>query len=213
MGCHACGDVPQEKDRRLGVPTLRPRLGPARHHRQADDVPEMPQRLLGPAAPDQEEGEGMTVARFADAGKMTLEEYRQRRDVIRATYGDTATERTSLFDQDLAQLYETSRWTHAELAKEEAKSEAWIERHVRFGQFLKNLHVEVLKKSLTIDSPSVGAVRSICLIRASSMRGCVASVPHSSRSGQSAAQHETPTTPQPRRSHHRSEGTPRTHPA
>lgn len=91
----------------------------------------------------------MTMAQFAEAGKMTIVEYRKRREAIRATYGDTAAERTGLFDQELARLYRTSRWTHGELAKEEGKGEKWIERHVRLGHFLENVPWDVSLKSLT----------------------------------------------------------------
>ena len=47
----------------------------------------------------------MTVVNLAAAKRMPDAEYRLKRAEIRATYGDTAQERTGSFDQELAALF------------------------------------------------------------------------------------------------------------
>ena len=53
----------------------------------------------------------MHVAEFAPAGHITEVQYTVERQRLRATYGDTATERTGAFDQELARLFFRSGWT------------------------------------------------------------------------------------------------------
>ncbi len=91
----------------------------------------------------------MNIAHFADAAKMTEVEYRQRRDAIRATYGDTATERTGSFDQELARLFFQSGWTQEQLAAIEQKSQKWVDFRVRFGRFLGLSTTVLIPKTLT----------------------------------------------------------------
>lgn len=89
------------------------------------------------------------IANFADAGKMTEAEYRHKREAIRTAYGDTATERTGIFERILARLFYESGWTQEKLATEEKKSRQWIEKNVRFGRFLAFATAVAISKSLT----------------------------------------------------------------
>jgi len=76
------------------------------------------------------------VAEFAPAGQMTEAQYTVERQRIRATYGDTATEHTGAFDQDLARLIFRSKWSDSKLAKHEGKTERWVRYRTTFGAFL-----------------------------------------------------------------------------
>jgi hypothetical protein len=91
----------------------------------------------------------MSIAQFAAAGKMTETEYRARREEIRATYGDSASERAGLFEQELARLFYQSGWTQEQLAAIESKSRKWIDFRVRFGRFLDFGTTVPIPKNLT----------------------------------------------------------------
>jgi hypothetical protein len=86
---------------------------------------------------------------FASAKRMTEAEYRLHRAEIRATHGDTATERTGSYDQVLATLFYCSGWTQEQLAGIESKSRQWIEKRVRFGRFLSVATAGAIPKNLT----------------------------------------------------------------
>jgi hypothetical protein len=94
-------------------------------------------------------GGPMQVVQFADAGKMTVAEYRQRRAELRATYGDSKQDARGLADQALAMFFDGSKWTQEELAHEEHRQQPWISRHLLFGAFLKNMPRDIIPKKLT----------------------------------------------------------------
>ena len=91
----------------------------------------------------------MGTVDFATAKRMTESEYRLKRAEIRATYGDTAAERTGAYDQSLADLLYRSGWTQEQLAKEEHKSRQWVEKNCRFGLFLDFATAVAIPKNLT----------------------------------------------------------------
>lgn len=91
----------------------------------------------------------MGIAEFAAAGRMTETAYLAARDALRATYGDTAVERTGLFDQELARLFYRSGWTQEQLATAEGKSQKWVSRRLLFGRFLGFIPTGIFPKSLT----------------------------------------------------------------
>ena len=77
----------------------------------------------------------MHVAEFAPAGHMTEAQYTVERQRLRATYGDTAKERTGAFDQELARLFFRSGWTQEQLADVEGKTQQWVAYRLRLGRF------------------------------------------------------------------------------
>jgi len=91
----------------------------------------------------------MGVADFAAAGRMTDTAYLAARAELRATYGDTAIERTGLFDQELARLFYRSGWTQEQLAAAEGKTQQWVALRLRFGRFLSFTTAVVIPKSCT----------------------------------------------------------------
>jgi hypothetical protein len=91
----------------------------------------------------------MTLVQFADAGKMTVEEYRQRRAELRATYGESHKDAGGLADQALAHLLVQAKWSQKDLASEEGKSEAWISKNLLFGHFLQEFTTVNFPRSLT----------------------------------------------------------------
>lgn len=90
-----------------------------------------------------------TIADFAAARRMTEAEYCSHRESIRATYGDSATERHGLFDQELARLFYQSGWTQEQLAATEQKSHQWVSRRLLFGRFLMFAPTGANPKNLT----------------------------------------------------------------
>jgi hypothetical protein len=50
--------------------------------------------------------------------------------------GESSTERTARWEQDLANLYYRSGWTQEALAEKEQKTQSWISRRIVFGRFL-----------------------------------------------------------------------------
>ena len=91
----------------------------------------------------------MNAIEFASAKRMTEAEYRLQRAEIRATYGDTAAERTGSFDQTLATLFYRSGWMQEQLATAEGKSTFWISKRLLFGRFLGFLSVDKIPRNLT----------------------------------------------------------------
>jgi hypothetical protein len=89
------------------------------------------------------------VIDFAAAGVMSETVYEAKRDALRATYGDTATDRLARFEQGLAQLFVESGWTQDQLALKEGKSQSWVKERVRFGRFLDFSANALLPKNLT----------------------------------------------------------------
>lgn len=89
------------------------------------------------------------VIEFASAGMMTEAEYDARREVLRAAYGDSAPERSGRFDQELARLFESSRWTQEQLALKEGKNQSWIARRLHFARFLNSMPTGIIPKNLT----------------------------------------------------------------
>jgi len=53
----------------------------------------------------------MGVADLASARQMTESAYEAERDALRAKYGDTASEHTGIFDQELSRLFNRSGWS------------------------------------------------------------------------------------------------------
>lgn len=89
------------------------------------------------------------VAQFADAGKMTEVEYDQRREAIRATYGDNAKERRALFEQALAILMSQWQLSQDRLAAKEGMSPQQVAEWQRFGHFLTDSGNTETVKNLT----------------------------------------------------------------
>lgn len=86
------------------------------------------------------------------AGHMTEAEYRERREAIRATYGDTAGERSGGFDQALCRLFDEAKnkgWSQERLGKEEKKSQRWMSYRLCFGRFLTFSTTVLIPKNLT----------------------------------------------------------------
>jgi len=89
------------------------------------------------------------IAEFVPAGQMTEAQYDAERQRIRATYGDTATERTGSFDQELARLVYRCGWPQERVGKKEGKGQKWAGRHIVFGQFLGFRPAGLIPKSCT----------------------------------------------------------------
>ena len=91
----------------------------------------------------------MAIAEFMPHGRMTEAAYKAEREALRATYGDTAVERTGLFDQELARLFYRSGWTQEQLATAEGKSQFWVSKRVLFGKFLAFISTGYIPRTCT----------------------------------------------------------------
>jgi hypothetical protein len=89
------------------------------------------------------------VVNLHDAGHWTEAKYREERERIRSTYGDSSFESGALRDQALAALFYRSGWTQEELAKAEGKGQQWVSRQMLFGKFLAFTPTGVNPKNLT----------------------------------------------------------------
>lgn len=67
---------------------------------------------------------------------MTVEEFCAERDRIRVTYGDGTRTPQAKRDQELARLYDKSRWTQRALAEIESIASSYTCYRLRFGRFL-----------------------------------------------------------------------------
>jgi hypothetical protein len=80
--------------------------------------------------------------------RMTEAEYEQERQRLRDTYGDSSVEAAAKRDQAMALLFARSNWTQEELAAKEGKSQGYIARRLRFGQFLTFMPTGINAESL-----------------------------------------------------------------
>ena len=95
------------------------------------------------------------------AGRMTVSDYNQERAALRATYGETAAERSAIYDQALVRLFLRSGWTQEQLAVVEKRSPQWVAQQLRFGRFVEfSTAVEIPKSGLIpLQSLSEGRFR------------------------------------------------------
>jgi hypothetical protein len=70
------------------------------------------------------------------ARRLTPDEFKRRREEIKATYGENRQQAGARFEQALARLFYESGWTQDQLAAAEGKSKTHIDRMCRFGRFL-----------------------------------------------------------------------------
>lgn len=69
-------------------------------------------------------------------GRMSPADYRRERDAITTTFGSSAREASSRFDQSLVKLFHRSGWTQEQLAQAEGVSQQHIQRKLVFARFL-----------------------------------------------------------------------------
>jgi hypothetical protein len=78
-----------------------------------------------------------TITNIEAARRMNADEFAKARAEIARVHGTNGKEAAAKYEQELARLFEHSRWTQEELAKAEGKSESRIGYLLRFGRFLE----------------------------------------------------------------------------
>lgn len=80
-----------------------------------------------------------TITNIEAARRMNAEEFAKSRAEIVRIHGSNGKEAAAKYEQELARLFEHSRWTQEELAKAEGRSRPYVARMLTFGRYLENV--------------------------------------------------------------------------